>query len=265
MPSSLESLSYIVVKAENDKLEEWSDYGTRLLGLQLAEKTPTSLRFRMDNRAMRWLVSATEESNAIGFQVKDAAALNALEAKLKAAGVEATRMSDELSASRFVDAGIFYHDPCGNRHEASYGAKDASDSFVPGHPHGGFLTAPEFGMGHCVLHTTSNAIMQPFVEDVLGFSLTDYAFTPFNARFYHLNSRHHSLAMIETGRVSADWTLVGSCFLTSFGTERNPPRHVRAQRSRLCRTSVRRRNGDAGRDWSHFGPARKRLCHLFLR
>jgi len=35
---------------------------------------------------------------------------------------------------------------------------------------------------------------------LLGFRLTDYLLTPITAYFLHVNSRHHSLALIETGR-----------------------------------------------------------------
>ncbi|THD65192.1 MAG: biphenyl 2,3-dioxygenase, partial [Bradyrhizobium sp.] len=36
--------------------------------------------------------------------------------------------------------------------------------------------------------------------DVLGFGLSDYILKPFRAYFFHVNARHHSLALIETGK-----------------------------------------------------------------
>ena len=41
--------------------------------------------------------------------------------------------------------------------------------------------------------------MMPFYVDVLGFGLSDYILKPFRAFFFHVNARHHSLALIETG------------------------------------------------------------------
>jgi catechol 2,3-dioxygenase-like lactoylglutathione lyase family enzyme len=38
-----------------------------------------------------------------------------------------------------------------------------------------------------------------FYVDVLGFKLSDYIEKPFRAYFFHVNPRHHSLALIETG------------------------------------------------------------------
>jgi len=35
---------------------------------------------------------------------------------------------------------------------------------------------------------------------VLGFGLSDYIEKPFRAYFFHVNARHHSLALIETGK-----------------------------------------------------------------
>ena len=39
-----------------------------------------------------------------------------------------------------------------------------------------------------------------FYVEVLGFRLSDYIEKPFRAYFFHVNARHHSLALIETGR-----------------------------------------------------------------
>jgi hypothetical protein len=42
--------------------------------------------------------------------------------------------------------------------------------------------------------------VRPFYEQLLGFRLSDYTLAPFKACFFHVNQRHHSLALIETGR-----------------------------------------------------------------
>jgi len=39
-----------------------------------------------------------------------------------------------------------------------------------------------------------------FYTKVLGFGLSDYIEKPFRAYFFHVNPRHHSLALIETGK-----------------------------------------------------------------
>ena len=45
------------------------------------------------------------------------------------------------------------------------------------------------------------ADVMPFYCDILGFKLSDYFLHPFPAYFLHVNTRHHSLALVETG----DW------------------------------------------------------------
>ncbi|MCP1610982.1 catechol 2,3-dioxygenase-like lactoylglutathione lyase family enzyme [Azospirillum lipoferum] len=42
--------------------------------------------------------------------------------------------------------------------------------------------------------------MQRFYQDVLGFRLSDYVLQPFKASFFHVNARHHSLALAESGK-----------------------------------------------------------------
>ncbi|KAI9015907.1 biphenyl-2,3-diol 1,2-dioxygenase [Hyaloraphidium curvatum] len=153
----------------------------------------------MDARALRWLVDAGAEADATGWEVDDAGKLEELRARLREKGVAFEELTGEEVRARRVAEGIAFRDPEGNRHEAFHSAGVAGEPFVPGRPISGFRTG-DMGLGHAVLHVRSFAAMRPFVEDVLGFSLTDYAETPFRARFYHLNARHHSLAMIETGR-----------------------------------------------------------------
>src|SRR6202012_258418 len=132
----------------------------------------------------------------------DAAALDALAAHLEKNGVKVARGSRALAEERRVRDLIVFTDPIGNRLEAFYGAETAADPFVPGRSISGFRTGP-LGMGHRVFGVGSaNPVheMLPFYGDLLGFRLTDYSSQPFEARFLHVNERHHSLAFVETGK-----------------------------------------------------------------
>jgi 2,3-dihydroxybiphenyl 1,2-dioxygenase len=100
---------------------------------------------------------------------------------------------------RAVREAIRFQDPAGNALEAFWGPETTEAPFVPGRPISGFRTGP-LGMGHVVLHVKRSDDLRWFYEDVLGFRLSDYILKPFVAYFFHLNPRHHSLAMIETGR-----------------------------------------------------------------
>jgi 2,3-dihydroxybiphenyl 1,2-dioxygenase len=185
----------------SDRLDDWRQFGTSLVGLQAVERGNSLLAFRMDDRKQRIVIdrSMPEGSRFFGWEVADAAALDALGAKLQAAHVEVKSEPQALADARRVRALISFCDPAGNRLEAFYGAEIDEAPFSPGRSISGFRTGP-LGLGHAVLTVDNIDPMMAFYVDVLGFGLSDYMQKPFRAYFFHVNARHHSLALIETGR-----------------------------------------------------------------
>jgi 2,3-dihydroxybiphenyl 1,2-dioxygenase len=139
-----------------------------------------------------------EGARFFGWEVQDAADLEALAARLEQAGVAVTAEPRTLADARRVRGLISFSDPAGNRLEAFYGAEIDDTPFSPGRSISGFRTGP-LGLGHAVLTVENIDAMMPFYVDLLGFGLSDYITKPFRAYFFHVNARHHSLAMIETG------------------------------------------------------------------
>jgi 2,3-dihydroxybiphenyl 1,2-dioxygenase len=182
-------------------LDDWRQFGTGLVGLQAVERGPSLLAFRMDDRKQRIVIDRSMPDGArfFGWEVADAAALDALAARLEAAGVEVTAEPQTLADNRRVRALISFHDPAGNRLEAFYGAEIDETPFRPGRSISGFRTGP-LGLGHAVLTVENIDAVMPFYVDLLGFGLSDYMQKPFRAYFFHVNARHHSLALIESGR-----------------------------------------------------------------
>lgn len=182
-------------------LDDWRQFGTGLVGLQAVERGPSLLAFRMDDRKQRIVIdrSLPEGARFFGWEVADAAALEKLAARLEQAKVEVVAEPQTLADSRRVRALISFHDPAGNRLEAFYGAEIDDTPFSPGHSISGFRTGP-LGLGHAVLTVENIDAVMPFYVDVLGFGLSDRMQKPFRAYFFHINARHHSLALIETGR-----------------------------------------------------------------
>ena len=194
----LSSFGYASLRS--DRIDDWAEYGEKFLGLQLVERTRSAVRFRMDDRKQRIVISSEESAdNAFGWEVADAAALDALAGRIDAAKVAVTRVAAAEAQMRGVSAAIRFQDPAGTRLEAFHGAETADTPFVPGRPIAGFRTGP-LGMGHVVLHVKNVDDLRWFYQDVLGFRVSDYILQPFKAFFFHLNPRHHSLAIIETGR-----------------------------------------------------------------
>ena len=185
----------------SDALDDWRQFGTGLLGLQAVERGNNLLAFRMDDRKQRIVIDRAlgNGTRFFGWEVADAAALDALAAKLEAAGVAVTSEPQALADARRVRKLISFADPAGNRLEAFYGAEIDDTPFKPGRNISGFRTGAQ-GLGHAVLTVEHIEPVMAFYVNVLGFALSDYILKPFKAYFFHVNPRHHSLALIETGK-----------------------------------------------------------------
>jgi 2,3-dihydroxybiphenyl 1,2-dioxygenase len=182
-------------------LDDWRQFGTGLVGLQAVERSSSLLAFRMDDRKQRIVIdrSMPEGARFFGWEVADAAALDLLAARLEQAGVDVIAEPQTSADNRRVRGLISFHDPAGNRLEAFYGPEIDDTPFRPGRSISGFRTGP-LGLGHAVLTVENIDAVMPFYVDLLGFGLSDHMQKPFRAYFFHINARHHSLALIETGR-----------------------------------------------------------------
>jgi 2,3-dihydroxybiphenyl 1,2-dioxygenase len=197
-----QALGYVGIRAKD--LGDWATYGCGILGLQRIDKSRSTLAFRMDDRKQRLIIEADggEGLRFFGWEVADAAALEALAARLDDAGIKVTRGTGALADERHVSDLIVLDDPVGNRLEIFHGAETTAEPFRPGRSISGFRTGA-LGLGHVVLNVdTAETIerMTAFYRERLGFRLTDYYSHPFVARFLHLNPRHHSLAFVQSGR-----------------------------------------------------------------
>ena len=195
----LQALGYVGFGSAD--LDDWRQFGTGLVGLQAVERSPSLLAFRMDDRKQRIVIDRAmpEGTRFFGWEVADAAALDLLAARLESAGVDVVAEPQTLADTRRVGGVISFLDPAGNRLEAFYGAEIDETPFRPGRSISGFRTGP-LGVGHAVLTVAKLDEVMPFYVDLLGFRLSDYIEKPFRAYFFHINARHHSLALIETGR-----------------------------------------------------------------
>ncbi len=129
MTTELQSLGYVGIRARD--VNEWADFGVRLLGMQIVDRSRSTLTFRMDDRRQRVVVHADGGEGAafLGWEVADATALGALAARLDAAGVPVRRLPASVADERRVREILAFHDPIGNPLEAFHGAEIASDPF----------------------------------------------------------------------------------------------------------------------------------------
>jgi 2,3-dihydroxybiphenyl 1,2-dioxygenase len=201
--SEILSLGYLGVGA--DAVDDWRAFGTGLLGMQCIDATARALAFRMDERRQRLFVEAGRAAPVYGWETADAASLDRLAARLEAAGIAVERPA--RADQRLVSGLIAFQDPVGTQLEAFHGPLVTSEAFRPGRAISGFRTGP-LGMGHVVLTVPRMDAVLTFYRDLLGFRLSDWTERPFRACFMHLNPRHHSLALIETGRAGMHHLMV---------------------------------------------------------
>lgn len=210
----LSSLAYVSLPATD--LDGWAHLATDVLGMQEADRSSRGLAFRVDERPQRLLVDASGGPAYFGWEVAGTDDLHALAVRLDAVGVPYAPLTAVERAQRFVADGLVLADPVGNRVEVVTGPVEAEQPFVPGRSVSGFRTGA-LGLGHAVLTVPDAAPVVAFYRDVLGFALSDFTFAPFEAYFFHLNARHHSLAIIQTGTVGIHHVMVEMQMLDDVG------------------------------------------------
>jgi 2,3-dihydroxybiphenyl 1,2-dioxygenase len=212
----LQSLGYIGV--QSTRLDDWGSFATGLLGMQEVDRGGGVRAFRMDDRRQRLIVTAADgdELGFLGWEVAGAAALDAVAARLEAHGVPVARGSRALADERQVADLIRFADPAGNRLEVFHGPRLADTPFRPGRPIAGFLTGA-LGMGHAVLHVEDVEPLLGFYRDILGLRVTDYGLTPYKLYFFHVNERHHSFAMVGSGRRGLHHFMIEALSLDDVG------------------------------------------------
>jgi 2,3-dihydroxybiphenyl 1,2-dioxygenase len=192
------ALGYIGVRS--DKLDDWGDFASGLLGMQQVDKAGKIRAFRMDDRKQRLVVSDEPGDTLafLGWEVAEHQDLDDIAARVEQHGIAVERGTRALADKRFVTDLIVFRDPGGHRIEVFWKPMIADEPFIPGRPITGFKTGP-LGMGHAVLKVKKIDDLLPFYRDVLGFHVSDYGLTPYSLYFFHVNGRHHSFAMAAVG------------------------------------------------------------------
>ncbi|GAA3733356.1 2,3-dihydroxybiphenyl 1,2-dioxygenase [Spinactinospora alkalitolerans] len=194
----IQALNYIGFSSP--RYEEWLTFGPEVLGLQLADRGEDgTVRLRADDAAHRLSIHPGDEHalEYIGWGVHTEEDLAALTQRLTDHGTKVHEGTPEEIADRAVAGMVWFDDPFGIRHELSWGQVRLPGTFHPGRAMSGFITG-EQGLGHGVLVVPDIEQADDFFSGVLGFRLSDRIIDPpLNARFYHCNGRHHSLAVAE--------------------------------------------------------------------
>lgn len=191
----IRSLGYLGVYAQD--LEAWRGFAGEVLAMQV-ETAQAGLALRLDAKVHRVMVHAGQGAPYLGWEVADASALDEAASHLRSQGVQVQTASRADRSARQVAGLVWFTDPLGYRCELFHGLADATKPFQPPRPLNGFRTGV-LGMGHVVLSAADIDSVVPFYRDVLGFRVSDYTNDPFRAVFFHVNARHHSLALLQAG------------------------------------------------------------------
>lgn len=197
----VDELAYIGIAA-ND-LDVWSKYAQEVLGHEVtADSDSSNLYLRMDERHHRFIVhpadNEPEDVSYIGWQVRNATEMDAIAARVEAAGVAVTDGKPEEAATRRVLGFVHFTDPhSGVRMELSYGPEVTfAPSYRPSRPISGYVTGTQ-GLGHFVTYVPDVEVAEKFYSDTLGLATSDSPHFPGVgkvASFMYCNPRHHSFA-----------------------------------------------------------------------
>ncbi|MDN5757155.1 MAG: VOC family protein [Tomitella sp.] len=221
-PREIRALGYIEVQT-ND-MERWRKLAFDVLGFAegsgpAGADTGDALYLRMDERAARIIVKhgETDQVSAVGWEVRDQEALDRVRETVSAAGIEVRDLTLAEADARRVEAAIGFTDPAGTKLEVFHSALLDHSPVVT--PFGArFITGSE-GLGHVVIPVPDQGAAYEFYVKTLGF-LPRGAYRlgasepteaevaaaehvapgdgPLRIRFFGVNERHHSLAMMPS-------------------------------------------------------------------
>jgi 2,3-dihydroxybiphenyl 1,2-dioxygenase len=180
----------------------WREFATEVLGLQENGGTARGSTFyRMDSHHYRFEVCDSGEDDMLwaGWEAKDAVALAAIAAQVRALGVDVRECSADEADERLVLGLIRFTDPEGLPIEVYHGPLIDHKPFISPRGVRGFK-ADDLGLGHVVMIVRDLDAMLDFYMRGLGVKISDFmniARGPmrFKVCFTHVNPRHHSLAL----------------------------------------------------------------------
>jgi extradiol dioxygenase len=181
----------------------WQQLATTVFGMQVVPgDTATTSYLRIDDHHHRIELNAggPEDLQVAGWEVADAAALDAIAAQLVDGGVEVKAGTRDDAAQRRVVDLVKCVDPGGIPTEIYYGHSVNPRPYQPSRAGSGFKTKGE-GLGHILVHAPDLDASVRFYRDLLGFRVSDFTTIaapqgPLRLAFLHCNSRHHSIAFI---------------------------------------------------------------------
>lgn len=199
-------LGYIVV--ESTRLTDWQRFGAEAIGMHLDRLDSSTLRFRLDEHACRFLVEhgPQEDVTAIGWQVDEHEAFDRIVARVSDRGVPIVEGSPEDAARRGVERLWRFPGPKGIRQEIFTAPVTTPEPLRM--ISSGWVTG-EAGMGHVAITSKEPESLRGYYETVFDSRLSDYideniSGLKLKIRFLRVNERHHSIAIANVRGLKID-------------------------------------------------------------
>lgn len=199
-------MGYALIESNN--LIDWKRFAQRGLGLHLAEATSELLAFRMDAHVRRLIVTKgpAEDFVAVGWQLRDQAALDVVLARLANRGIPVENGSPQEAALRGVKSFQRIRGPKGLPLELFVDAVTTDEPLNM--LASGFVTG-DAGMGHVAITSRKPEKMECFWQEIFDARLSDrvsqaMSGVVLDVGFLRLNERHHSVAIAATRGVRLD-------------------------------------------------------------
>ena len=196
----VQALGYVGVRCKS--LEDWASYGQNFLGLQRIDKSrashgvPHGRPQAAPRRRCRW--RAGHRLLRLGGGGRGRRSMRSA-AKLESARHQGGARLPRARRRAACEGPDRASDPVGNRLEFFHGAETASDPFKPGRNISGFRTGP-LGMGHVVMHFERHRRGDAVLPRPARLQAQRLLIAAVPGYFFHVNPRHHSFAMMETGK-----------------------------------------------------------------
>lgn len=199
--ASVTELGYIGISISD--VAAWRDYACGIVGMELVDEGEADRFYlRMDGWHHRIVVHTNggDDLEYLGWRVDGPDELDAIAAKLDAAGYSYRVASAEEAAERRVLGLLKLEDPGGNPTEVFWGPEQTLRSpFHPGRPmHGRFVTGGQ-GLGHCLLRQGDDEAAYRFYHTLgfrggVGYHLPLPDGVTAKPIFMHCNDRQHAIA-----------------------------------------------------------------------
>ncbi|MGY2008255.1 VOC family protein [Nocardia gipuzkoensis] len=199
-------LGYVVVHSR--RLTDWRRFGALAIGMHVDELGADALRFRLDDRACRFLIrrGTAEDVTALGWQVDDHETFDRILARVGGRGVPIEEGTAEQAASRGVERLWRFPGPKGIATEIFTTPVTTPEPLRM--ISSGWVTG-EAGMGHVAILSREPESMRGYYDTLFDARLTDYidenvSGLTMKIRFLRVNERHHSIAIANLRGVKID-------------------------------------------------------------